>query len=93
MLASIQEIYPAETSHTDFSRKKARQQLIGLLMSEGLRGMLEGEDHRSLDMASPWSLHFETGALGFFERPTADDFAYIAIRPVAQVCMGEDRLS
>lgn len=65
ILADIQKNYPAPGLQVDFSKKEASVQLNGFFMKEGIKGMLEGKNYRSVDMVFPFISAFIDRVTGF----------------------------
>lgn len=58
MLSAIEQNFRAPGLHVDFSKYGDSTQLNGLFTKDGLRGMLEGKDYRSVDMVFPFVAAF-----------------------------------
>lgn len=70
ILATIERKYFAPGLHVDFSKKEKSSTLNGLFGNDGLRGMLEGKNYRSVDLVFPFLMGFLDRVLGFQETPT-----------------------
>jgi len=69
ILAEIEKKYPATGIHVDFSKKEKTAQLNGFFLRDGVRGMLEGKNFRSIDLVFPFIASFIDRALGFQGNP------------------------
>ena len=54
-LALLEKEYPTRCLHVDFSKAKNSTRLNGLFVEDGVRGMLEGKDYKTVDMIFPCS--------------------------------------
>lgn len=58
ILAELQLSYPVHGVHVDLSGKGSKSKLISLLVNDGVRGMLEGKDYKSVDIVFRFSAAF-----------------------------------
>lgn len=58
ILAAIEKEYYVPRLHVDSSKKRTETQLNGLCAVGGLRGMLEGQNYKKVDMVFPFLAGF-----------------------------------
>lgn len=66
-LAEFQKYYVMPGVKVDFSKHEGSSQLNGIFVQDGLRGMLEGKDYRTLDMSFPFIFGYVGTWLGYYE--------------------------
>ena len=67
VLAEFQKYYVMPGVKVDFSKHEGSSQLNGIFVQDGLRGMLEGKDYRTLDMFFPFIFGYVDSWLGYAE--------------------------
>jgi hypothetical protein len=65
ILSVFQDEYITSATRVDFSKKEASSQLNGIYTSAGVRGMLEGKDHKNLDAFFPFVFSYVDVWLGY----------------------------
>lgn len=67
VLAEFQKYYVPPGLRVDFSKHEGSSQLNGIFVQDGLRGMLEGKDYRTLDCFFPFIFAYVDSWLGYSE--------------------------